>query len=120
MNRDPLKNFRGMRFSKEDKAAITNRITKLLKEGCKVDTMRTIMQAEGFRRVDGSDLTTTWVGQWVNKVRKPMTKAATPGKVVYNKPAPRPASTELVPIHAMANSPMSDEALGQAVRALLG
>lgn len=82
------KKFRGKRFSEADKKAIFERCRDLIKEGVAPDVAVTIMNAEGFRRVDGSLVTASWVNSQFNKVReaykdKKVRKGSGPVKEIY-------------------------------------
>lgn len=84
------KSFRGKRFDKEEKKRIFDRVLNLYKEGVSVDVMTTIMQKEGFRRVDGSDLTESWVTKQLNDVKSWFhnhkgRKLSGPVKTIYKK-----------------------------------
>lgn len=54
---DHLKSFIGKRHNPEDKKRLMERVRQLYLEKVPLKTMRDLLHYEGFRRVDGSDLT---------------------------------------------------------------
>lgn len=126
--------FRGKRFSDADKKAIFDRCRDLIKEGVDPGVAVTIMNAEGFRRVDGSPVTASWVKGQFDRVReaykdKKVKKGSGPVKEVYRashspttlakKPDPARDSMDLV-INLIVSSNLHPELKVDAIKLLLG
>jgi hypothetical protein len=84
------KSFRGKKFSAAEKQAIFNRIGQLIRERVQPETMVTVLNAEGFRRVDGTQVTLSWVTSRMKKVKesykdKVVIKRSGPVKEIYKR-----------------------------------
>jgi hypothetical protein len=82
--------FRGKKYHPDEGKRIFSRLNTLYKDKTPPDTIRAIMQSEGFRRVDGSNLTLSWVNARLKKVvdhnkGKKTRHLSGPVKTIYEK-----------------------------------
>jgi hypothetical protein len=109
--------FRGKKYHPDEGKRIFSRLNTLYKDKTPPDTIRAIMQSEGFRRVDGSNLTLSWVNARLKKVvdhnkGKKTRHLSGPVKTIYEKKkssnAPKGNKT-LDTISEITGSNLSDE-----------
>lgn len=91
------KPFQGKRFSPAEKQAIMDRVKEFIQAGISSQSAVAIMNEEGYRRVDGTLVTQSWVDSKYEEVKKRYRSDGTKHlsgpvrNIPVSKPGPKPS-----------------------------